>query len=86
MLFDAFSDSDIGIGIRYHTDGSVFNLRTLEAKTKLKTEIVNVLLSIDDGALNTITKPNIQNSVDKFSVICDLFNFTITTKKTEVLH
>ena len=33
MLFDAFSGSDIGIDILYCTDGSIFNLRRLQAKT-----------------------------------------------------
>ena len=41
MLFEAFSGSDNGIDIRYHTNGSVFNLRRLQAKTKVKTDIVN---------------------------------------------
>ena len=36
MLTDAFSGTDLGIGIRYRMDGSVFNLRRLQAKTKAK--------------------------------------------------
>ena len=35
MLMDAFRDTDVGIGINYCTDGSVFNLRRLQAKTKV---------------------------------------------------
>ncbi|XP_077863501.1 uncharacterized protein LOC144347249 [Saccoglossus kowalevskii] len=33
MLTDAFIDVDLGIGVNYRTDSSVFNLRRLQAKT-----------------------------------------------------
>ncbi|XP_063600380.1 uncharacterized protein LOC134776560 [Penaeus indicus] len=36
MLTDAFHDGDIGVGIRYRTDGKLFNLRRLQAKTKVQ--------------------------------------------------
>ena len=86
MLFDAFSGSNNWIDIRYRSDSSVFNLRRLQVKTKGKTNIVNEFLFVDDYALNATTKANIQNSVDKFSVACDNFSLTISTKKTEVAH
>ena len=86
MLFDAFSDSDNRINIQYHTDGSVFNLRRLQAKTKVKTDIVNEFLFADNCALNATTKVNMQNSFGKFSMACDNFGLTISTKKTEVMH
>ena len=81
MLFDAFSGSDNGINISYHTDGAVFNLRRLQAKTKVETDIVKFLFS-DNCALNTTTKDNMQNSVCMFSIACDNFGLTISTKKT----
>ena len=81
MLFDAFSRSDNGIDIRYRTDGSVFNLRRLQLKTKVKTDIVNEFLFADDCALNAIAKANIENSVDKFSMTSDNFGLTIITKR-----
>ena len=60
ILFDAFSSLDNGIDIRYCADGSVFNFRRLQAKTKVKTDIVNEFLLADDNALNATTKPNMQ--------------------------
>ena len=86
MLLDEFRGSDIRIDIRYHTDDSVFNRRRLQAKTKVKTEKVNDFLFADDCKLNATTKANMQNCVDKFSVACDNFGQTISTKKTEVMH
>ena len=45
-----------------------FKLRRVQAKTKMKTDIVNEFLFADDCALDTTTKANKQNRVDKFSV------------------
>ena len=44
MLTDAFRDGDVGIDLRYRTDGKLFNLRRLQAKTKVKTDIIRDLL------------------------------------------
>ena len=65
---------------------AVFNLRRVLAKTKVKTDIVKEFLFADICTLNTTTKPNMQNSVDKFSMACENFDLTISTKKTEVIH
>ena len=86
MLTDAFRDADVGIGINYRTDGSVFNLRRLQAKTKVLTDTINDLLFADDCALNAATEAVMQHSVDLFSDACDNFGLTISTKKTEVMH
>ena len=59
MLTDAFADTDIGIGIRHRLDGSVFNLRRLKAKTKVKTDTINDFLFADDCALNSISADDI---------------------------
>ena len=80
MLFDVFSGSKNGIDIRFRTNGSVFNLRRFQAKTKVKTDIVNEFLFADDCALNAITKAHMQNIVDKFSMACDNFGLTFSTK------
>ena len=37
MLTDAFQDGDNGIRIRYPFDGKLFNLRRLQAKSKVQT-------------------------------------------------
>ena len=34
MLLVAFSDCDLGVPVRFRTDGSIFNLRRLQARTK----------------------------------------------------
>ena len=44
MLTDAFQDGDYGIPIRYLFDGKLFNLRRLQAKSKVKTGVRRVPL------------------------------------------
>ena len=86
MLNDAFRDSNLGISLTYRTDGSIFNIRRLQAKTKVSVTTINDLLFADDCALNTNSEHSMQETVDKFSNACDSFGLTISTKKTEVLH
>ena len=86
MLTDAFGDVDVGIGIKYRTDGSVFNLRRLQAKTKVLTDTINDFLFTDDCALNAASEAGMQFSTDRFSDPCNNFGLTISTKKTEVMH
>ena len=87
MLTDAFCNDDgNGISVSYRTDGKLFNLRRLQAKTKVKKATVRDLLFADDCALNASTETMIQQSVGRFSTACDNFGFIISTKKTKVLQ
>ena len=54
MLTDAFQDGDNGILIRYRFDGKLFNLRRLQAKSKVQTEVLDVPLCWwhDEGCSN----------------------------------
>ena len=56
ILMDTFRDTDVGIGINYRTDSSVFNLRRLQAKSKVRPDTVHDFLFADDWALNTVQK------------------------------
>ena len=52
MLTDAFQECDAGFPIRYRFDGKLFNLRRLQAKSKLQTDVQDKLLYADDLAEN----------------------------------
>ena len=60
MLTDAFQDGDNGIPIRYRFDGKLFNLRRLQAKskvqTKVQTEVLDEFLFADDMAKGAPTE------------------------------
>ena len=86
MLTDAFKETDIGTGIRYGTDGSIFNLRRLQAKTKVSTDTINDFIFADDCALNAASEVAMQHSVDEFSDAWNNFGMTISTKNTEVMY
>ena len=48
MFTDAFQDGDNGIPIRYRFDGKLFNLRRLQAKSKVQTVVLDESLYADD--------------------------------------
>ena len=50
MLTDAFQEGDNGIPIRHRlkSDGKLFNLRRLQAKSKVQTEVPDEFLFADD--------------------------------------
>ena len=47
MYLDVFQDSDPRFPIRYRFDGNIINLRRLQAKTKLHTDVLDELLYAD---------------------------------------
>ncbi len=47
----AFKDCNLGVPIQFRTDGSVFNLRRLQARTKVFSAVVRDLLFAGDCAL-----------------------------------
>ena len=86
MLTDAFQYVDACFPIRYRFDGKLLNLRRLQAKSKVQTDVVDKLLYADDLAENAKSEEKIQGAVDGMSKACDNFQLTISTKKTEVVH
>ena len=49
-------DDDEGVYVRYHLDGSLFNLQRLQAHTKLQETLIQDLLFANDAALVTHTE------------------------------
>ena len=86
MLHDAFKDCDKGVMIKFRSDGSIFNLRRLQARTKTSSMLIRDLLYADDCALVAHSFEDAQHIVDQFSRACRRYGLTISIKKTEVLH
>ena len=63
MLKDAFQDSGTGFPIRYCFDGKSFNLRRLQAKTKVHTDVLNELLNADDIEKNDSSEAKMQRAI-----------------------
>ena len=86
MLTDAFQDGDNGLPIRYRFDGKLFNLRSLQAKSKVQTEVLDEFLFDDDIVKIAPTEEKMQNGVDQVSDSSDRYDLTINIKKTEVVY
>ena len=61
LIRDAFHETDdAGIYLKYRTDGGIFNLRRLRAKTKVTQTLIRELLFADDCAIMAHTLEHIQ--------------------------
>ncbi|KAI8519286.1 hypothetical protein Bbelb_025430 [Branchiostoma belcheri] len=85
VLNQALSDVRDGVHLKYRTDGSLFDLRRLKAKTKTVVTTILEALFADDCALVAHKEPVLQMFVNKFAEAADLFGLTISLGKTEVL-
>ena len=86
MLSHACSKLEKGIYLKYRLDGSLFDLRRLQAKTKVSTELIQEALFADDCSLNAHSEADLQIMIDHFAEASQLFGLTISIGKTEVLH
>ena len=68
MLTDAFQEGDNGIPIKYRFDGKLFNLRRLQAKSKVQTEVLNEFLFADDMAKGAQTEEKCKNVWIKYLI------------------
>jgi len=86
MLQDAFRHSSSGFYVRFRTDGGLFNLRRLQAKTKVLNALIRDVLLTDDCALAAHTLADVQLLTDCFSGAAKRLVLTMSIKKTEVMH
>ncbi len=64
------------------SDGCLFNLTRLRAKTKVWAYTIREALFADDAALATPSEPVLQTLVDRLAQACGKFGLTINLKKT----
>ena len=69
MHMDVFQNNDNGFSIRCRFDGNIFNLRRLQAKTKVQTDVLDGLLYTDDMDKNASPEATMQR-VDQVSQSC----------------
>ena len=61
----------------YRFDGKLSNLRRLQAKSKVQTEVLDEFLFADDIAKGALTEEKMQKGVDQVSDSCDSYDLTI---------
>ena len=74
MLTAPFQDVDNGILIRYDFAGKLFNLRRLQAKSKVQTQVLDESLFADDMAKDAPTEEKMQKGVDQVSDSFDKYD------------
>ena len=79
-------DDEDTVYIRYRLDGSLFNLRRLQAHTKTREQLIRDLLFADDAALVAHSERALQCLTSCFAEAAQLFGLQVSLKKTEVLH
>ena len=67
------------------SDGNLFNLSRLRAKTKVKLKCMQDLLFANDAAVVAHSAEELQQFVNYFSKACQDFGLTISLKKTQVM-
>jgi len=70
----------------FRTERSVFDLRELQAKTKVSTTVIQDLLFADDYALGAHYEDDLQVLLDLFVQASCRFGLTASLKKMEVLY
>ena len=75
MLFRTVT---LGFPIRYRFDGNIFNLRRLQAKTKVQTDVLDELLYADDMDKNASSEAKMQRAMDQVLQSCDDYDLTIS--------
>ena len=85
LLSYAFDSSSDGIYLHTRSDGKLFNLARLRAKTKVTEVYVREMLFADDAALTAHSGEALQRLVDRFAHACREFGLTISLKKTNVI-
>ncbi|CAH2103432.1 unnamed protein product [Euphydryas editha] len=71
-----------GIHIRFRTDGSIFNLARLKARTKVSHTMITEIIYADDLCFVAGTLEGLQNLMCKFNEACGL---KINISKTEIM-
>ena len=85
LLGHAFGTAQEGIYLQTRSDGSLFNLAHLKARTKVHEVLIRDMLFADDVTVMTYTQRELQLLMDHFSQACKDFRLIISLKKTNVL-
>ena len=85
LLKHAFGSSTEGVFMHTRSDGKLYNIARLRAKTKIRKTTIRDMLFEDDAAVTAHTEHDLQQLMERFSRACRDFGLTISLKKTNVL-
>lgn len=82
---EALEHSSNGIGIRFRSDGGIFNLSRLKANTKVSHAIITEILYADDLCFVSDSPYGLQTLISDLQTACCRFGLKISVAKTEVM-
>ena len=85
LLQYAFQDSQECVFLHTRSDGKLFNLARLRAKTQVKIILIHELLFANDAALVSHTAEELQELLSRFSHACKEFGLTFSIKVTRAM-
>ena len=85
LLNHAFGTSTEGVYMHTRSDGKLYNIARLRAKTKIRKTTIRDMLFADDAAVTAHTEHDLQQLMELFSHACCDFGLTISLKKTNVM-
>ena len=85
MLKHAFGNSTEGVYLHRISDGGLYNMARLRAKTKTRIVLIRDMLYADNAAVTAHKEEHLQHLMDRFSQACDKFKLTVSLKKTNIL-
>ncbi|PFX13050.1 hypothetical protein AWC38_SpisGene22909 [Stylophora pistillata] len=85
LLKHAFGKSTEGVYMHTRSDGNLYNIVRLRAKTKIRKTTIRDMLFADDAAVTSHRVQDLQRLMDRFSQPCEDFGLTISLKQTNVL-
>jgi hypothetical protein len=86
QLYHGAIGQEDGIDISYRLDGSVFNLRRLQARTRTQVDKLLELQYADDCALVAEDPESLQRVLSMVQVVYEQLGLVINTDKTEILY
>ena len=85
LLKHAFGDANEGIFLRTRSDGRLFSLARLRAKTKVSLAMIRDMLFADDAGIASHTEEELQHLMNRLSAACKKFGLIISLQKTKIL-
>ena len=81
----AFSQSEDGMYLHTRSDGNLFSLARLLAKTKVRKLLIREMLFADGTALTAHTDGDLRQLTSSFAHACSEFGLKISLKKSNIL-
>ena len=81
LLRYAFADCPEDVYVRMRSDGKLFNIARLRAKTKVYEVLIRGLLLADEAVLTSHSEQGLQHLVDKLFHTCKEFGLTVSLRK-----